>query len=113
MLTTHASSVVGISCARIYLVLKVQWETDESWYYDPFLAVENAEIGATLFALSVPALKPFFANLFSKSDSLTAATFGRTSQTRLPSIHEGDKRLIQTDQFELADSDFSEVGIFV
>jgi hypothetical protein len=87
MLTAHVSSVIAISCARIYLVVEGQWETDESWYYDPFLAVENAEIGATLFALSVPALKPLFGNLFIKIDSTISSNFGRSSRSRAMSTH--------------------------
>ena len=31
-----------------------------SWFYNPLLAVEVAEIGATLIALSVPGVKPLF-----------------------------------------------------
>ncbi|KAL5344693.1 hypothetical protein ACLOAV_010385 [Pseudogymnoascus australis] len=39
---------------------------DISWPYGPMLAIESAEIGATMIALSVPALKPLFGNLFTK-----------------------------------------------
>ncbi|KAE8551382.1 hypothetical protein EYB25_005267 [Talaromyces marneffei] len=49
-----------ISGARIVLVCLGQWSTDNTWYYDPQLAVEMSEIGATLIALSVPALKLLF-----------------------------------------------------
>jgi hypothetical protein len=111
MLTAHASSVIAISCARIYLIVRGQWETDESWYYDPFLAVENAEIGATLFALSVPALKPLFGNLFMKIDSTISSNFGRSSRSRAMSAHQGDKKLIPMDQYERAESEVSAVGV--
>jgi hypothetical protein len=111
MLTAHVSSVIAISCARIYLVVEGQWETDESWYYDPFLAVENAEIGATLFALSVPALKPLFGNLFIKIDSTISSNFGRSSRSRAMSTHQGDKRLIPMDQYERAESEVSSMGV--
>jgi hypothetical protein len=46
--------------ARIYLVCLGQWSADNTWYYDPQLAIEMSEIGATLIALSLPALKPLF-----------------------------------------------------
>lgn len=49
-----------ISGARIFLVCLGQWSSDNTWYYDPQLATEMSEIGATLIALSVPALKPLF-----------------------------------------------------
>ena len=69
MLTTFLSPrVIAISIARLYLVAIGQWEPDESWSYDPLLAVENAEIAATIIALSVPALKPLlgsWAHVFS------------------------------------------------
>ena len=43
-----------------------QWRPDSSWNYDPMLAIENAEIGGTLIALSIPGLKPLFDRFFSK-----------------------------------------------
>ncbi|KAH8705883.1 hypothetical protein BGW36DRAFT_19069 [Talaromyces proteolyticus] len=52
--------VLLITIARIYLVCLGQWSTDNTWLYDPQLAVEMAEIGSTLIALSIPALKPLF-----------------------------------------------------
>ncbi|GAB0132551.1 hypothetical protein EsDP_00000984 [Epichloe bromicola] len=52
--------VIGISIARIVLVILGQWENDMSWAYNPMLAVEASEIGATLIALSVPGIKPIF-----------------------------------------------------
>jgi hypothetical protein len=57
---TGAISVLIISGARIVLVCLGQWSSDNTWYYDPQLAIEMSEIGATLIALSVPALKPLF-----------------------------------------------------
>lgn len=52
--------VIIISAARVYLVVEGQWRPDSSWNYDPMLAIENAEIGGTLIALSIPGLKPLF-----------------------------------------------------
>ncbi|KAK5115807.1 hypothetical protein LTR85_009401 [Meristemomyces frigidus] len=60
--------VIGLSTARMYFIVESQWEPDESWVYDPFLAIEVAEIGSTLIALSIPALKPFFGTLFAFLD---------------------------------------------
>ncbi|KAK3684076.1 hypothetical protein B0T22DRAFT_520557 [Podospora appendiculata] len=52
--------VVAISITRLVLVIQGQWQTDMSWAYNPMLAVEVSEIGATLIALSVPGIKPMF-----------------------------------------------------
>ncbi|TKA67188.1 hypothetical protein B0A55_10622 [Friedmanniomyces simplex] len=72
--------VVAISRTRMYLVIVGQWEADESWSYDPLLAVEVSEIGSTLVALSVPALKPFFGSLFASLDrtSVSSAYYFRS-----------------------------------
>ncbi|EPS32302.1 hypothetical protein POX_d05535 [Penicillium oxalicum] len=56
--------VIIISAIRVWLVVEGQWAADGSWAYNPMLCVENAEIAATLIALSVPALKPLFGNIF-------------------------------------------------
>ncbi|KAB8346000.1 hypothetical protein FH972_023053 [Carpinus fangiana] len=53
-------AVIAISIARLVLVIQGQWQPDESWYYGPLLAIESAEIGSTLIALSAPALHPLF-----------------------------------------------------
>lgn len=73
--------VIGISCARTYLVVVGQWEADESWSYDYLLAIEVAEIGSTLLALSIPALKPLFGSLFAGFDR----TFFSRNATLAPS----------------------------
>jgi hypothetical protein len=39
-------------------------QPDQSWSYNGLLTIEVAEIGSTLVALSVPALKPFFGKFF-------------------------------------------------
>ena len=67
-------SVIGISIARLILVVQGQWDADESWAYDPMLAIETSEIGGTLIALSVPGLKPLFDKLFSSPGSGTNAS---------------------------------------
>ncbi|KAJ5612978.1 hypothetical protein N7510_006172 [Penicillium lagena] len=58
--------VIVISAIRVWLVAIGQWASDGSWAYNPMLAIENAEIAGTLIALSVPALKPVFGNVFSR-----------------------------------------------
>ncbi|KAI9842803.1 MAG: hypothetical protein M1837_006906 [Sclerophora amabilis] len=70
--------VIVISIVRLYLVVQGQWLTDQSWSYNPMLAIENSEIGATLIALSIPGLKPLIAGWskslptsFSKSSTAT------------------------------------------
>jgi hypothetical protein len=60
--------VIAISAVRMYLVIVGQWTADESWTYDPFLAVEVSEIGSTMIALSIPALKPFVGSVFAFLD---------------------------------------------
>lgn len=61
--------VIGISCTRLWLCVVGQWASDGSWYYNPQLAIEVAEIGATLMALSVPALKPMAGKCYEKMRS--------------------------------------------
>ncbi|KAJ2903773.1 hypothetical protein MKZ38_009339 [Zalerion maritima] len=61
--------VIAISITRLVLVVKGQWESDMSWTYNPMLAVEVSEIGATLIALSVPGIKPLLDKCFGGSSS--------------------------------------------
>lgn len=77
-------AVIAISITRLVLVILGQWETDESWSYDPMLGVEASEIGATLIALSVPGAKPLFDKVFfKKDDSQTsgASHYGRKTSS--------------------------------
>ncbi|WPH01395.1 Hypothetical protein R9X50_00424000 [Acrodontium crateriforme] len=85
--------VISISIARLYLVAIGQWLADESWSYDPLLAVENAEIAATIIALSVPALKPLlgkwasiFTAVFKGDEDSDGAKCGRGIGYRLRSL---------------------------
>lgn len=55
---TNWSSVVAISVVRLILVINGQWQPDQSWIYSPLLAIEVAEVGATLIALSIPGIRP-------------------------------------------------------
>jgi hypothetical protein len=61
-------SVIVISTIRLYLVVQGQWLADGSWFYDPMLAIENAEIGGTLITLSMPGLKPLLGTCFTRID---------------------------------------------
>ncbi|KAK3934229.1 integral membrane pth11 [Diplogelasinospora grovesii] len=72
--------VVGISVARLVLVIRGQWDPDESWSYNPMLAVETSEIGATLIALSVPGIKPMFDKCILRKNPRSAT--GGSSGTR-------------------------------
>jgi hypothetical protein len=93
--------VIGLSSVRMYLVIVGQWEVsfpvksrtydwnadlaifdiqpDQSWSYNGLLTIEVAEIGSTLVALSVPALKPFFGKFFTFLD--TTFTTNASSRT--------------------------------
>ncbi|KAF4984791.1 hypothetical protein FZEAL_82 [Fusarium zealandicum] len=51
-------TVVAISITRLVFVIEGQWNADMSWAYNPMLAIEVSEIGATLIALSIPGVKP-------------------------------------------------------
>ncbi|KAJ5677812.1 uncharacterized protein N7477_003445 [Penicillium maclennaniae] len=62
-----------------------QWASDGSWAYNPMLCVENAEIAGTMIALSVPALKPVFGNLFSHLTDYTSSHTRSRSVGRLRS----------------------------
>ncbi|KAG5743302.1 hypothetical protein H9Q72_011775 [Fusarium xylarioides] len=53
-------SVIAISITRLVFVIEGQWNADMSWAYNPMLAIEVSEIGATLITLSVLGIKPLF-----------------------------------------------------
>ncbi|KAL0934102.1 integral membrane protein pth11-like protein [Colletotrichum truncatum] len=59
--------VVAISVARLILVINGQWQPDQSWIYSPLIAIEVAEIGATLIALSVPGIRPLLDEIHNKT----------------------------------------------
>ncbi|PWY89685.1 hypothetical protein BO94DRAFT_490840 [Aspergillus sclerotioniger CBS 115572] len=73
--------VLIISCVRMYLVIIGQWSSDGSWAYDPMLAIETSEVGGTLIALSIPAMKSLFGSWFShlKAYSSRAGTSRKQS----------------------------------
>jgi hypothetical protein len=116
--------VIIISCVRIYLVVKGQWVTDGSWYYDPMLAIENSEIGGTLIALSVPGLKPLFGSWFvhltgaeSKSQSRSGALSypmhlmrGRTQLSSGKDVVPASETTIKAHEAGRNDSDDSLLG---
>ncbi|KAJ6139925.1 hypothetical protein N7471_006411 [Penicillium samsonianum] len=77
--------VIVISSIRVWLVAEGQWNSDGSWAYNPMMCVENAEIAATLVALSVPALKPVFGNLFAHLTEYTSS-HTRSRSTKLHSL---------------------------
>ncbi|KAE8143922.1 hypothetical protein BDV38DRAFT_4623 [Aspergillus pseudotamarii] len=71
--------VIIISAVRVYFVAVGQWADDGSWAYNPMMAIENAEIAGTLTALSVPALKPVFGNIFTHLTEYTLSTRNRSN----------------------------------
>lgn len=77
--------MIIISAIRVWLVVRGQWASDGSWAYNPMLCIENAEIAGTLIALSVPALKPVFGNLFSHLTEYTSSHTRSRSAGRLRS----------------------------
>ncbi|KAK3950860.1 hypothetical protein QBC32DRAFT_6385 [Pseudoneurospora amorphoporcata] len=76
--------VIGISIARLVLVIEGQWEMDMSWTYNPMLAVEVSEIGATLISLSIPGIKPMFDKFIGRTvqDSNTGGQSGYSTKGR-------------------------------
>ena len=79
-------SVIIISIIRLYLVVQGQVLADGSWFYDPMLAIENAEVGGTLIALSIPGLKPLLGTCFAKIDrSFKSGEHNHTRKTPRPS----------------------------
>ncbi|CAD0028664.1 unnamed protein product, partial [Aureobasidium pullulans] len=72
--------VIGISCARLWLCVVGQWRTDGSWYYNPQLVIEVAEIGCTLIALSVPSYKPILSRWYGQMKSTVEASRGPSSK---------------------------------
>ncbi|KAH8433767.1 uncharacterized protein LDX57_011401 [Aspergillus melleus] len=116
--------VIVISTIRVYLVARGQWAEDGSWAYNPMMGIENAEIAGTLIALSVPALKPVFGNLFSHLTEYTTSSRNnrsgsahlRTQSTRMRSTAVRDsKRLLGwskhgNDEYEMMASDNASRG---
>lgn len=70
----------SISCARLWLCVVGQWRSDGSWYYDPQLVIEVAEIGGTLLALSVPSYKPILSRWYGQMKSTVEVSRGPGSK---------------------------------
>lgn len=77
-------AVIGISASRLYLCVVGQWASDGSWYYDPQLVIEVAEVGGTLMALSVPGLKPMLRLVHDKVRSMTNSSWRRSQDLSDP-----------------------------
>ncbi|GME66157.1 Integral membrane protein [Neofusicoccum parvum] len=73
--------VIAISITRLYLVTRGWVDPDMSWAYGPMLAIETAEIGGTVIALSAPALKVYLGRLYQNS-SLHGSSKTRTAGNR-------------------------------
>ncbi|KJZ71044.1 hypothetical protein HIM_09571 [Hirsutella minnesotensis 3608] len=73
--------VIAISITRLVLVVLGQWEEDQSWSYNSLLAIEVAEMGATLMALSVPGVKPLVDRFILCRSSTTQRTSSKYKHT--------------------------------
>ncbi|KAI6777197.1 hypothetical protein HG530_001142 [Fusarium avenaceum] len=71
-------SVIAISITRLVFVIEGQWNADQSWAYNPMLAIEVSEIGATLIALSVPGVKPLFDKFILRRDVTQGESTGKS-----------------------------------
>ncbi|KAI7764413.1 hypothetical protein LZL87_003618 [Fusarium oxysporum] len=71
-------SVIAISITRLVFVIEGQWNADMSWAYNPMLAIEVSEIGATLIALSVPGVKPLFDKFILRRDIAQGESTGKS-----------------------------------
>ncbi|GLA15480.1 hypothetical protein AnigIFM62618_002021 [Aspergillus niger] len=72
--------VLVISCVRLWLVIVGQWSSDGSWAYDPMLAIETSEVGGTLIALSIPAMKSLFGSWFSHLKAYSSRAGGTSGK---------------------------------
>jgi hypothetical protein len=108
------TSVIVISIVRLYLVVEGQWQVDGSWFYNPMLVIETAEVGATLIALSIPGLKPLLGRRFEifnqpaipKSYASTPlAAFGPLSTSSRGAIRLSSKDTKATNRFTARDRD--------
>ncbi|KAI8670032.1 hypothetical protein NCS56_00807100 [Fusarium sp. Ph1] len=72
------TSVIAISITRLVFVIEGQWNADMSWAYNPMLAIEVSEIGATLIALSVPGLKPLVDKFILRRDVTSGDSNGNS-----------------------------------
>ncbi|KAM0247813.1 hypothetical protein ACHAP5_003821 [Fusarium lateritium] len=82
-------SVIAISIVRLVFVIEGQWNADMSWAYNPMLAIEVSEIGATLIALSVPGVKPLFDKFILRRDVTQGESTGKSRYGQNPSSKGG------------------------
>ncbi|KAF0321191.1 integral membrane protein pth11-like protein [Colletotrichum asianum] len=81
--------VVAISVVRLILVINGQWQPDQSWIYSPLLAIEVAEIGATLIALSIPGIRPLVEETYNRVIIWTSRHFPCCFRRRRDDMHGG------------------------
>lgn len=75
--------VISISCVRLWLCVIGQWRADQSWAYDPQIAIEVAEIGGTIIALSVPGLKALIGTVYDRMRSTIDHTYPSTGRGKV------------------------------
>ncbi|KAM0444041.1 hypothetical protein ACHAQK_002793 [Fusarium lateritium] len=85
----NGASVIAISITRLVFVIEGQWNADMSWAYNPMLAIEVSEIGATLIALSVPGVKPLFDKFILRRDVTQGESTGKSRYGQNPSSKGG------------------------
>ncbi|KAM0217987.1 hypothetical protein ACHAPA_011024 [Fusarium lateritium] len=85
----NGASVIAISITRLAFVIEGQWNADMSWAYNPMLAIEVSEIGATLIALSVPGVKPLFDKFILRRDVTQGESTGKSRYGQNPSSKGG------------------------
>ncbi|EPQ26695.1 uncharacterized protein PFL1_05674 [Pseudozyma flocculosa PF-1] len=72
-----------VSIARLVFVIISGFDAaDQSWLYSPLLAIEVAEMGTTMIALSAPGINLFFHRVTGKGPSFRSTRGGDTSKSR-------------------------------
>lgn len=74
--------VFAISITRLIFVIQGETVEDMSWAYNPMLAVEVSEIGATLISLSIPGVKPLVDKCFSPKTTDSSYLAAGSSRSR-------------------------------
>lgn len=92
--------VTAISIVRLYLVVKGGWAVDASWDYSPLLAIEVAEVGATLIAISAPGLNAFVNKMRGKRDHGDGTYRSDTTSSRRLSRGSGTGKRQSPNQLE-------------
>ncbi|KAN0062779.1 hypothetical protein ACQY0O_004974 [Thecaphora frezii] len=63
-----------ISIARLLMVIENGWVMDQSWLYSSLLAIEVAEVGTNMVALSAPGINLFLHSIAGKKNTFRTTT---------------------------------------